>query len=247
MKCPNCGGQMGLEDAFCPYCGTRNEQAAKHQSDMAHFRQEYERTQADVMQKTSLMQRHGSWLVILSVLLVALVAGIVLNVFAWDIGYSIRTGSAESSRSEDSQVMDAFLEKGDYGQFVGYYNANDISYDYDNSYQALRTAANAYVYLVQDIAEVNDRSRRSTSSEHLSFLYSSMAESLNRIYTIEQQYSYDIDRYLPSDKRKYVDDIRERAAAISKAYLGLTDEDLQEIPNMSTRKLAKIIEEGVAS
>jgi raffinose/stachyose/melibiose transport system permease protein len=82
MECPNCGGQLGLEDAVCPYCNTPNAMAAKHQSDMAHFRQEYQRTQADVMQKTSFMQRHGSWLIVLSVLLVALIGGIVLG-YVW--------------------------------------------------------------------------------------------------------------------------------------------------------------------
>ena len=90
MKCPNCGAQLGLEDAACPYCGTANALAAQHQSDMSRYREEYERTQGEVLKNTSAMQRHGSWLAILVVLLVALVIGIVLQASAWDIGYSLR-------------------------------------------------------------------------------------------------------------------------------------------------------------
>ena len=100
MKCPNCNGQMGLEDAFCPYCGSPNAMAAKHQSDMDRFQQEYQRTQTDVMERTSFMQQHGSWLVILTVLLAALVIGIVLQIGAWDIGYSVREENVKQSMAE---------------------------------------------------------------------------------------------------------------------------------------------------
>ena len=66
-------------------------------------------------------------------------------------------------------------------------------------------------------------------------------------FAIEEYYSYDIDRYLPADKRVYVEDMQDRAAAIAKTYFGLTDQDIQEIPNMSTHKLATVIEEGISS
>ena len=246
MKCPNCGGQMGLEDAVCPYCNTPNAMAAKHQSDMAHFRQEYQRTQADVMQKTSFMQRHGSWLIVLSVLLVALIGGIVLQAGAWDIGHSIRTRNVERGMVEASQVMDSYLEAGDYGKFLGYYDANNISLDYENPYQGLRSAANAYVNLIRDISTLNDPNR-TYSPEHLASVYGYLAEDLNRIFTLEEQFTYNTDKYLPADKRVYIEDIRDRSTAIAKAYFGLTDEQIRDIPNMSTKRLAKLIEEGIAS
>ena len=247
MKCPSCGGQMGLEDAVCPYCGTPNAMAAKHQSDMAHFRQEYQRTQADVMEKTSLMQRHGSWLVILVVLLIALIVGAVLSVGAHDIGYSIREQGIERNAVEDEQALDAFLAQGDYGKFAGYYDANDISLDYDNPYQGLRTAARAYVDLIEHVSRINDSSDYSFKPEYVSNTCGYLAEDLERIFTLEQRYSYGVDRYLPPDKLVYVEDIRDRASAIAKTYFGLTDEDVKDIPNMSTKKLATIIEKGITS
>lgn len=246
MKCPNCGGQMGLEDAACPYCGTPNAQAVQHQSDMARFRQDYQRTRADVLEKTSLLQRQGSWLVVLAVLLVALVAGMVLKANAWDIGYSIRTGNVEQAQAEDYRVMDSFLEQGDYGKFMGYYEANDISLDYDNPYDALNTAARAYVDLLQYVGDLNDATSYAWSPQRLSDTCGYVAEDLNRIFTLEERYSYDLDRYLPADKRVYVDDIRSRAAAVAGAYFGLDAQDVVDIPQMSTSRLAALLEEGVA-
>ena len=247
MKCPNCGGSMGLEDAFCPYCNTPNTMAVQHQTDMAHYRNEYERTQADVMEKTSFLQRHGSWLVVLVVLLVLLVVGVVLQFSAWDIGYSIRESRAEQSAAEDSAVLDAYLEQGEYGKFAGYYGSNDIYIVDRNPYQALRSAANAYTDLVQYISALHSSSDYAFKPNRISDTCGYIANDLNRIYTIEQQYSYDLDESLPLDKRVYLEDIRDRTRAIAKAYFGLTDEQINDIPNVSTQKLAQWIEEGIAS
>ena len=237
---------MGIEDAVCPYCNTPNMMAVQHQSDMARYRQEYQRTQESVMEKTSFMQRQGSWLVVLSILLVALVAGVILLANSWDIGYSIREKNVERSAVEDCQVMDSYLEQGDYGKFVGYYSANGISLMYDNPYQGLHTAANAYADLLQYVSGLNDSSSYQFRPERRSDTCGYIADDLNRIFTLEERYNYD-DRYLPPDKRVYLEDIRDRTAAIAKTYFGLTDKDIENIPNLSTKKLAQTIEEGISS
>ena len=47
MKCPYCGGEVGLEERFCSYCGRPNEQAQRHHQDMARFRKQYAETEAE--------------------------------------------------------------------------------------------------------------------------------------------------------------------------------------------------------
>ena len=247
MQCPNCSAQMGLEDAVCPYCGTPNAMAARHQADMERYRQDYQRTRADVMSKTSFMQSNGGMLVVLAVLLVAVVAGFILQANAWDIGYSIREGNVERNMAQSEQVMDAYLEQGDYGKFVGYFEANDLSMDYDSPYQALRSAAYAYVDLFQGISTLRESGSSEYGAQRVSSTCEYLADDLNRIYTIEEDYSYDLDRYLPDRMRPYLEDIRDRAATLAKAYLGLTDEEVAAIPDISEKRLAQMIEERVAS
>lgn len=247
MKCPNCGGNMGLEDEVCPFCNTPNTMAVQHQADMDRYREEYQRTQADVMAKTTLLQRHGSWLIILAVLLVLLVGGVILNVFAWDIGYGTRVKNVERGYAEDSQQLDAYLEKGDYGKFVGYYNANDIHLVDDNPYWGMHSTASAYVDLLEYIAQMNSTTEYAFKPNRISDTCENIATDINRIYTIEQQYSYNLEKDLPADKRAYLEELRGRTAAIAKAYFGLTDEQIKDIPNMSTKRLAQLIEEGIAS
>ena len=223
---------------------------------MARYRQEYQRTQESVMEKASFLQRQGSWLVILSILLVALVAGVILLANSWDIGYSIREKNVERTAAEenvertaaeDYQVMDSYLEQGDYGKFVGYYSANDIGIVYENPYQGLEMAAYAYVDLMRYVAALNDSSSFWYKPNRIGDTCEYIAEDLNRIYALEDRYSDDIDRYLPADKRVYYDGLCNRTAAIAKAYFGLTDKDIEDIPNLSKKKLAAMIEEGIAS
>lgn len=247
MKCPNCGGQMGLEDVACPYCDTPNAMAAQHQSDMAHFREEYERTQDEVLENTSGMRRHGSWLVVVTILLVGLVIGIILQASAWDIGHAIREHNVEQDAAADKQMLDTYLEQGDYGKFVGYYDSNDIYLSSYESYQAVHSAARAYVDIMQLVDTANRPEELSYTPEHLTHVCEYLADDLNDIFTLEKQYSYALERYLPDSMRPYVEDIRERAGVIAQTYLGLTEEQVKEIPDMSEQKLARLIEGGITS
>lgn len=237
---------MGLEDASCPYCNTPNTYAVKHQSDMDRYRNEYERTQEQVLENTSFVKRNGSLLVILVVLLIALMVGIGLFANSWDIGYSIRESNIERDIATDRQVLDGYLEQGDYGKFVGYYDSNDLSLGSDRSYFGIQRAADAYVDIIRDISAIVNSSQYPTYPGRIPSTCGNIAENLNRIYTLEEEYDYDLDTYLPDSKRPYLDDIRERTRAIAKTYLGLTDEDIENIPNISTRKLAMMIEKGIA-
>ena len=245
MKCPNCGAQMGLEDVSCPYCNTPNSYAVQHQSDMERYRSEYERTQEQVLQNTSFMQRNGSWLVILVVLLIALMVGIGLLANSWDIGYSIRESNVNRDIATYNQVMDAYLEQGDYGKFAGYYQSNDLYLSEDDSYQGIRMASDAYVDLIENVSSIVNPDEYSMSPERVSSTCGYIAGDLIKIYNTEEQFSYVLDEYLPESHRAYLEDIRNRARAIAIAYLGLTDEDIESIPTLSERKLALIIEEGV--
>ncbi len=247
MKCPHCGAQMGLEDEVCPYCGAPNTFATQHQSDMAHFRQEYQLTQADVAQRTSFLQRHGSWLVVLTVALVAFFTGIMLNVFSWDIGYEIRSAQVQRSAVEDRQMLNDYLAHGDYGKFVGYYDANEMMLSDDNSYQGVLTAARSYVDLLEYVSAINNSSEFRFQPKYISDTCAYIAEDLNRVYTLEDQYSYNAESYLPEEMRGYIQDIRARTAVLAKTYFGLTDEQISEIPNISEKRLAVLIEEGMAS
>ena len=48
MKCKYCGGNLTLEQAYCPHCGRPNEEAAQHVKDMEHYKSNFEDTKSAV-------------------------------------------------------------------------------------------------------------------------------------------------------------------------------------------------------
>ena len=52
MKCKYCGGNLTLEQAYCPHCGRPNEEAAQHVKDMEHYKSNFEDTKSDVYEVT---------------------------------------------------------------------------------------------------------------------------------------------------------------------------------------------------
>ena len=247
MKCPHCGGQMGIEDNFCTHCGARNTQALQHQAEMEHYQQAFQATRQTVMEKTSLLRRTGSWLIVLVIMLTLLVVAIILRAKAWDIGYDIRQKRAESQMNELAATLDQYLEAGEYGQFVGYYEANDMDLTRNYDYSVILTACRAYTHLLQDIAILHDPDHYRFSEKYRSSSCEDTARELIRLFTAENEVWREDDPALAEDKMVYVRDIRERAANICKTYYGMSDEEIEQIPDLSTTKLGEILERGLTS
>ena len=239
MKCPSCGSPMGLENKYCPYCGEPNQFAIEHQRDMDRFEVEYQNTQNRVFKRTEVLRRHGGNLIVMVLVLLALIVALVMNFKAWDIGYSIREQKAAANKEKDAAVIQDLLENGEYGKFKGYYDTNDVGSFSDDDYWAVYRVAQSYTRLMENVSSIKNPS---SYSGNLSIEYA--AEELLSIFDAEKEYNYK-DEYLAEDKMVYIRDMQERAALIAKTYFGLTDEAIQDIPNMSKAKLASLIEEGV--
>ncbi len=238
---------MGLEDKFCTYCGSPNLQAVRHQADMEHFQKEYQRTQQDVMEKTGRLRRYGSWLTILVVLLIAMIAGVILLVSAWDIGYRIREKKTAEAMPAHKAVLDQYLAEGEYGKFLGFYSANDLYTGDTNEYQAVYYAARGYTDIISTIYAIGDENDFRFRDKYRTESCEYLAQDLIRIWTAEKEMSYWEDEALTEDKLAYLEDIRDRTAQIAKTYFGLTDEEIARIPELSEAKLGEMIERGIAS
>lgn len=245
MKCPNCGGHLGIEDIYCPYCGSANTLALRHQADMERYQSEYLKTQESVMEKTRLLRRHGSWLVILAVILSVMVAAVVLQASAWRIGYSIREKNVTRLSEVHRQALEDYLAAGDYGKFLGYYDANDLNLDNDNDYYAVRTAAYGYTDLIQYISALNDPAHYSFQEAHLASTCQYIAEDLERVFGVERDYRSFGQEYLTPEKLVYIRDMQERSGFIARAYFGLSEEEVEQIPELSATALAALVERGV--
>lgn len=245
MKCPHCGSPMGLEDRFCAYCGRPNEQAIEHQRDMDRFDAEYQDTKEHVFRRTEILRHHGSILIIMVISLIGLVGAVSLNAFAWDIAYNISEKESRRYLAEDRKVLREYLDAGDYGKFVGYYDSNNMDSEIDREYLAVYAASMSYTRLFEYISAIDNPLDYFFREDNTLEACTSIADELVRIFNIEKEYDHSYSDYLAEDKMVYINDIQERASVIAMTYFGLTENDVKEIPNISESKLAEIIKKGL--
>ena len=74
MKCKNCGGEIRLEEMYCPYCGSPNIEAQQHARDMAHYQSEFEQTKEEVIDKAGRQSRLAVRITATALLLLAIAA-----------------------------------------------------------------------------------------------------------------------------------------------------------------------------
>ena len=85
MKCKYCGGNLTLEQAYCPHCGRPNEEAAQHVKDMEHYKSNFEDTKSDVYEVTEKNTEIMSHMIIITVLVILCVVVFVVSARSWSI------------------------------------------------------------------------------------------------------------------------------------------------------------------
>ena len=88
MKCKYCGGDVTLQDHFCPHCGRPVDQAIRHQKEMREYETEFEATKREAINKISVSSGGGTAVGIRLAIIVALIAALIwmlINLNAYDI------------------------------------------------------------------------------------------------------------------------------------------------------------------
>ena len=100
MKCKYCGGEVGLEESVCPYCGKPNDQAVRHHSEMASFRRRYAETEAAVVGKADHYARIVPRMLIILLLLITAVVTYAISENTYGYPEALRRSRAEPTSTE---------------------------------------------------------------------------------------------------------------------------------------------------
>ena len=60
MKCKYCGGDVTLDDHFCPHCGRPVDQSQRHHQEMKQYETEFEETRQEALEKISVSSGGGT-------------------------------------------------------------------------------------------------------------------------------------------------------------------------------------------
>lgn len=240
MKCASCGGNLSLEDVVCPYCDALNEHAVEHIREMNQYKREFEGTKKEVYSVTKGYAGIAVRAVICVVLILCISVLIVIKNYSYDIRYSMEERNACKYVEEYSGEMDRYLEARDYIGFLSFCNEKGINL-YDDEYAKYRgidNIARQYEQIYMNIMRILEYELLGDGFDSVKYL----ADSLDNFYEALNPESY---MYIGTDaeRRQILTEMQEQVHALLRTYCGLSAEDIEELPYLSSGKRALLIEE----
>ena len=126
MKCKYCGGEVGLEESVCPYCGKPNDQAVRHHREMASFRRRYAETEAEVVGRANHYARIVPRMLVIVLLMITAVVAYAISQNTYGLPEVIRRHRAERNPEPVMEQLDACLEDRDYITFSSWLTYHGI-------------------------------------------------------------------------------------------------------------------------
>ena len=243
MKCPYCGGEVGLEERFCSYCGRPNEQAQRHHQDMAHFRRKYAATEAAVVGKA---ERYAQVVPRVTVILLMLIASVVM----WAVSANLysypehaRRRAAEKNPQPVIETLEGYLAERNYMSFASYFTYNDLR-TYDSpfeDYSDMRWCAEYYQDFMIEAESLflhSDREKwiRYSASSDIQRLCRTLDEFIECADRAEREGGN--EAHLAC-----VRDMRSNVADVLRVYLGVGEDETEAFLALSENKKAARLEE----
>ena len=221
MKCSSCGGEIGLTDERCPYCGRIIKETAGHQTALKSYKKRNETGKRGLAKVLA-----GNTPLIISAVLMAVL--IILDGIAFYVAgnaYYFRTDAMrkESVRKYDeySREIEKYLEAGDYTGFAAFKEYHEIA-EWKAPYDDLKLLwemADKYDHLVSEVESsvmFGPEARRYRPESDVSDCRS----AIDRFYS---EYEYSGSEIESDPYAAYIHDMKEKADILLKVYLGLDD------------------------
>ena len=249
MKCKYCGGNLTLEQAYCPHCGRPNEEAEQHVKDMEHYKSNFEDTKSDVYEVAEKNTEIMSHTIIITVLVVLCVIVFAVAANSWSIHRRWMQWDSGIRQNSYMKQMEQYLEDEDYISFSAFCDMHYIrSYGKNKNYEdyyLLADACGDYRYIYESLMKVVTDNTH--SSDRISGLYEDIAEYYERLEKIlhpgdneymEQQY-----QKLPEEKQKAILQMETNVKILLQTYFGMTPEETENFGKMSNAQKVVLLEE----
>lgn len=246
MKCPHCGAPLKMEDKFCTYCGAPNTLAMQHQADMEHYKKEFAQTQEEVLNKSRKAGSLTGYLVVLIILIVLNIVAAFFSSNAWNIKYERRRTEAAGKADVHKAELDKMIENQDYFAMRTYYYNNRLSgvdafVEYEAVTRYAGQLADIFTYLCN-----TDKYGYWKSEKGVENTVTSMSSDIISLYENPLSSYYD-EKAVTEEKLEIIEDIRRQAEALLITYAGFTEEETQELRNMSKSRIEDTLREHLTA
>ncbi|MFI3284236.1 MAG: zinc ribbon domain-containing protein [Erysipelotrichaceae bacterium] len=240
IKCKNCGNNLQMEDAYCPYCGTQNPYFQKERDFMENYQEQFKETREDVYQKNEQFAKKSVSTTIIILLLLLNVLFFFLIGFSWDIVDFIQDTSVSANIEKHITILDRFEEDYDFIGFKGYYDSNSFyGNDAFDTYRTVYYCSGSYSYIYEDIIEIYLKPESVESSD-----FDYLASNIVSFYNYAYQDEYDDPLQFSGQHEISIDQMTFLINQLLHTYLNVSIEDALSFETLNEGKVSTIIEEA---
>lgn len=237
MKCKNCGNNLEIDNAFCPYCGTPNPVAKKHREDMKKYERDYDATKREVLSNSRRVSDRAIKITAIA-LTVAAIAVLIPFVSRTDsLGRSAQKSKAASNSEQYLPQLQELIKAEDYlavNELAKAHMLNQYSV-YDGKYSAVFSVSSMYSDLLQEIGIVLDKKGQIPNGA-----FSTIGWDIKSIGSRVKD-KYDISE----ECEEYLKHIERDTILLLETYLNISEEQYYEMQNISDSKRNLMVEEAV--
>lgn len=245
MKCQNCGSNLNIEDKFCPNCGTPNPFAKKHQEEMAHFEQEFEKTREEVIEKTAKVNRNAGKITVIAVMIALCAIMSLLTYKADDIYYWRIEKQLNSNSAKITADIEQMMADDEYSLLAEYVNTHKLLWG--RSFENYET-----VYFVSSaFRQFEFEMNQLTCYNDMQYIYDTEGEIIEnisrylmRIYEDSAQDEYADDENFTPEKVAYMNRLIAQAEAMVQNFFGLTGEQTDALSEMTEARITVLLEDS---
>lgn len=239
MKCPSCGSNLQIDNAFCPYCGAKNPVAQKHREDMKRYAEDYKKTKEEVIGNTRKFNKTTLRVTAIALTVAAIVGVIALTMFKDRLGMQMYHKHRNMNAPQYFEQVEQLVEKEDYLRLDALVTAKGIAYgnnkrmdEYTGVFRVTDYYAEVFTQLMYMLTD------SSISDSEIDVL----STEINSFYRSFKNYSdYGKDN---ETVQKYLSDIKQDMSLLLKTYLKLSDETAAGLETMSEGNIFIMVEEA---
>ncbi len=231
MKCLSCGAELGLTDEICPYCGRVITETASHRADLKTYKEKTETGKRGLAKVLS-----GNLpLIISAVMMLVLLIADGVALYVKENAYHFRSDAMrmESVKEYDTyaKTIKEYLDAGDYTGFVAFKDYHRIA-EWEPPYEDLNLIwelAYDYENLVSKMESAlmyGEQAKR----YHEDTDVSDCRREINEFYREFESMQSEIET---DPYGTYIFDMKQKADAMLKVYLGLDDAAREDYLNRS--------------
>lgn len=249
-KCPYCGNNLSITEAYCTYCGRENEQAKSRIAEIKEHEGELEKVKKATGRKIDWSTTTAKLTVIL-ILMVLIVAANVGRVVLSDLDYRYAVADAktaadlEKNTGKYKEILDELIQSRAYLELSCMELNNSLMHsdDFDDYYSVFQCSTGySMIYSsIMQIAEHSDYVYKDHSDEDLCSEIAEYVDGISR-FSAKSGTFYTPERF-EGEKGAYIEDLKKEASDFVIVYFGL-EKDL-DIYSYEKEELTELLIDNV--